>query len=87
MSRHGHLSNAAAATVLAEMLGGNLRRALLGHLSRDCNSPDLAAKTVRERIAAAGAAPESVEVFVATQREASPRFPVGGTVAMQAPHS
>jgi phosphoribosyl 1,2-cyclic phosphodiesterase len=77
MSRHGHLSNAAAATVLAEMLGANLRRAVLGHLSRDCNSPELAANTVREKIAAAGAAPESVEVFVATQREISPRFSVG----------
>ncbi len=77
MSRHGHLSNAAAAAVLAEMLGANLRRAVLGHLSRDCNSPELAADTVREKIAAAGAAPESVEVYVATQREVSPRFAVG----------
>jgi hypothetical protein len=77
MSRHGHLSNAATANVLAEMLGVNLRRAVLGHLSRDCNSPDLAARTVNERLAAAGAAPESVEVFVATQREVSPRFAVG----------
>ena len=77
MSRHGHLSNAAAAGVLADMLGGNLRRAVLGHLSRDCNAPDLAARTVRERITAAGAPPDSVEVFVATQREISPRFAVG----------
>ena len=30
MSRHGHLSNAAAGNVLAEMLGANLRRAVLG---------------------------------------------------------
>jgi len=77
MSRHGHLSNAAAAGVLADMLGGNLRRAVLGHLSRDCNTADLAARTVRERIASAGATPGTVEVFVATQREMSPRFAVG----------
>ena len=77
-SRHGHLSNAAAATVLAEMLPGNLRRALLGHLSRDCNSPELAARTVTDRFVAAGAASDSVEVYVATQREVSPRFRVGG---------
>jgi len=77
MSRHGHLSNAAAASVLVEMLGGNLRRAVLGHLSRDCNSPELAARAVTERITSAGAAPCSVEVFVATQREVSPRFAVG----------
>ena len=79
MSRHGHLSNAAAASVLTEMLGANLRRAVLGHLSRDCNSPDLASQTVKERITAAGAAPESVEVYVATQREVSPRFAVGAS--------
>lgn len=76
MSRHGHLSNAAAAAVLAEMLGSNLRRAVLGHLSRDCNSPEVATRTVEERFATAGAAPGSVEVFVATQREISPRFSV-----------
>jgi len=51
MSRHGHLSNAAAADVLAELLaGGRLRRAVLGHLSRDCNSPELAVGTVRARL-------------------------------------
>jgi phosphoribosyl 1,2-cyclic phosphodiesterase len=76
MSRHGHLSNDAAAGVLAGMVGGNLRRAVLGHLSRDCNSPELATRIARDRMAAAGAAPESVEVFVATQREPSPRFAV-----------
>ena len=74
MSRHGHLSNAAAATVLFEMLGGGLRRAVLGHLSRDCNSPELAVGTVRTRLDAAGA--NGVEVFCASQREVSPRFPV-----------
>jgi len=77
MSRHGHLSNAAAAAVLAEMIGGNLCRAVLGHLSRDCNSPELATCTVTDRLAAAGAAPGSVEVVVATQKEVSPRFRIG----------
>jgi phosphoribosyl 1,2-cyclic phosphodiesterase len=74
MSRHGHLSNAAAATVLFEMLGGRLQRAVLGHLSRDCNSPDLAVGAVRTRLDAAGA--NHVEVFCASQREISPRFQV-----------
>jgi phosphoribosyl 1,2-cyclic phosphodiesterase len=74
MSRHGHLSNVAAATVLFEMLGGRLRRAVLGHLSRDCNSPELAVGTVRTRLETAGA--NSVEVFCASQREVSPRFQV-----------
>jgi phosphoribosyl 1,2-cyclic phosphodiesterase len=72
MSRHGHLSNDAAAAVLAEMLEGKLRRAVLGHLSRDCNSPELALATVRARL---GTGPE---VLCAGQREISARLPVGG---------
>ena len=75
MSRHGHLSNAAAADVIAGVAGGNLRRSVLGHLSRDCNSPELAAETVHKRVAGAGAEP--IEVFVAEQRTVSPRFMVG----------
>ncbi len=48
-SRHGHLSNEAAAGVVGAVArkGAKLRRAVLGHLSRDCNQPDLAISTVR----------------------------------------
>ena len=74
MSQHGHLSNAAAASVLAELLGGALRRAVLGHLSRDCNSPELAVGAVRSRLDAEGGS--AVEVYCATQREVTPRFAV-----------
>lgn len=77
MSRHGHLSNEAAGGVLAGMLDGKLRRAVLGHLSRDCNSADLAARTARGRMAAAGATADSVEVCVADQDMVSPRWKVG----------
>jgi phosphoribosyl 1,2-cyclic phosphodiesterase len=72
MSRHGHLSNDAAAGVLAEMMGGKLRRAVLGHLSRDCNSPELAIGTVRDRL---GPQPE---ILCAGQREVSARLQIGG---------
>lgn len=75
MSRHGHLSNTAAATVLSELLEHGLQRAVLGHLSRDCNTPELAVGEVRTRFAAAGVG-EEVEVFCASQKEISPRFPV-----------
>jgi phosphoribosyl 1,2-cyclic phosphodiesterase len=74
MSRHGHLSNDAAAAVLVELLGSNLRRAVLGHLSRDCNTPELALGTVHRRLAAAGAGPSQVEVICAAQREISQRI-------------
>lgn len=77
MSRHGHLSNAAAASVVAGIFGGNLRRTVLGHLSRDCNSPELAAQTVRKSVTELGVGDESLEVFVAGQREISPRFLIG----------
>jgi phosphoribosyl 1,2-cyclic phosphodiesterase len=75
MSRHGHLSNAAAANVLAELLAHNLQRALLGHLSRDCNSPDLAVGTVRDRLSSAGGS--HVDVICATQREITARYTIG----------
>ena len=76
MSRHGHLSNAAAANVLAELLGSKLQRAVLGHLSRDCNSPELAVGTVRARLDAVGA--NAVDVLCAGQREISARLAVAG---------
>ena len=74
MSRHGHLSNSAAAIVLEQLLGNGLRRAILAHLSRDCNSPELASNTVRNQLSRAGAG--SVEVYCAAQDKISPRFEV-----------
>ena len=76
MSRHGHLSNTAAAEVLAALACNGLRRAILGHLSRDCNSPDLALGAVRSRLASDGISSNDVEVFCAAQREVSARFTV-----------
>jgi len=55
LSRHGHLSNEAAADVAVELAGGALKRLFLGHLSRDCNRPALARKTVGDRLQRAGA--------------------------------
>ena len=60
--------------MLADLLGGRLRRAVLGHLSRDCNSPELAVGTVRARLDALGR--EQVEVLCAGQREISARLAV-----------
>jgi phosphoribosyl 1,2-cyclic phosphodiesterase len=75
LSRHGHLSNNAASEVLAEILGGNLRRVLLGHLSEDCNTPELAVRTVRERLVLGGC--ENVEVLCAAPIELPERRLVG----------
>ncbi len=74
-SRHGHLSNEAAAGVVATLLAGGakLRRAVLGHLSRDCNRPDLAVDTVR-RLGGPGAA--DLEILAAAQGEISGQFAI-----------
>ena len=41
-SRHGHLSNAQTAALVAELIPAGLRRVVLGHLSKDCNKPEVA---------------------------------------------
>jgi phosphoribosyl 1,2-cyclic phosphodiesterase len=78
-SRHGHLSNAAAASVIGQLLSGKIARVVLGHLSRDCNSPELAAGAVRAELEKIGRS--EVEIFCATQNEISPRFEIGTTRA------
>lgn len=50
MSRHGHLSNEAAADVAEEIVSAELRHLYLGHLSQDCNRPELAHHVVWERL-------------------------------------
>jgi len=77
MSRHGHLSNAAAASVIEQLLPGKIERVVLGHLSRDCNTPDLAKGVVQALLARCGRT--EVEVFCADQREISSRFRIGET--------
>ena len=76
-SRHGHLSNTAAATVLEQLLPGKIERVVLGHLSRDCNTPALALRTVSDSLRRSGKI--DIELHCATQFELSPRFRIGET--------
>ncbi|MBT3193034.1 MAG: MBL fold metallo-hydrolase [Verrucomicrobia bacterium] len=46
--RQGHLSNEKAGSLIAEVAGDTLRTVFLAHLSRDCNTPDLAMRTVQQ---------------------------------------
>lgn len=55
-SRHGHLSNAQTAELVAELAGHGLRRVVLGHLSRDCNTPEVALAAVRPLVPEAACA-------------------------------
>jgi phosphoribosyl 1,2-cyclic phosphodiesterase len=76
-SRHGHLSNTAAAGVIEELLPGKIERVVLGHLSRDCNTPELALETVGASLAKCGRI--DVEIHCATQFEITPQFRIGDT--------
>ncbi|MFZ9920677.1 MAG: MBL fold metallo-hydrolase [Terrimicrobiaceae bacterium] len=51
LSRHGHLSNQAAAKLVAEIATENLRHILLAHLSEDCNNPTLAREAILSHFA------------------------------------
>ncbi len=46
-SRHGHLSNHQVGELLGEIAHEGLRHIVLGHLSSDCNHPDVATKYLR----------------------------------------
>jgi phosphoribosyl 1,2-cyclic phosphodiesterase len=76
-SRHGHLSNTAAANVIGELLSGKIERVVLGHLSRDCNTPELALGAVRASLAKCGRT--GMELYCATQSQISPPFRIGET--------
>jgi phosphoribosyl 1,2-cyclic phosphodiesterase len=65
MSRHGHLSNDAAATLAGEVACDRLRHVFLVHLSRDCNRPELAQQVVEQKLRQIGAS--HVQVAIAGQ--------------------
>ena len=78
-SRHGHLSNNAAASVIEQLLPGKIERVVLGHLSRDCNTPELACGAIQAQLRKTERL--DIEIHCATQTQLSPRFRVGDTVA------
>ena len=52
--RQGHLSNQHAAELVSEIAGPHLSAVFLAHLSGECNTPELAQKTVIEALAKGG---------------------------------
>ena len=76
-SRHGHLSNTAAASVIEQLLPGKIERVVLGHLSRDCNTPMLAGGTMRDLLARCERT--EIEVHCAGQVEITGPFRIGET--------
>ena len=62
LGRHGHLSNEAAADTIEQVVTPNLRHVYLGHLSRECNNPDLAMRVMTHRVERLGAAHVELEL-------------------------
>jgi phosphoribosyl 1,2-cyclic phosphodiesterase len=62
LGRHGHLSNEAAADVAQEIMCAELRHVYLGHLSRECNRPELANEVLQTRLSTLGATHVRLEV-------------------------
>ncbi len=54
LGRHGHLSNVACAEALWQLYQTGVRHAVLGHLSHENNTPELALRTVCEAMEAHG---------------------------------
>jgi phosphoribosyl 1,2-cyclic phosphodiesterase len=61
LSRHGHLSNDAAAQLAGQIVSAELAHLYLGHLSSDCNRPELAYRTVSASMQKLGATHVRVE--------------------------
>jgi len=62
LGRHGHLSNEAAADTAEQIMSADLRHLYLGHLSRECNRPELAHQVVNSRLQKIGATHVRIEV-------------------------
>jgi len=70
LSRHGHLSNEAAADCVSTIISAQLQHLFLGHLSRDCNKPELAHRVMADRLQTLGA--NHVQLHVASQQVPGP---------------
>jgi phosphoribosyl 1,2-cyclic phosphodiesterase len=75
LGRHGHLSNEAAADAAEQIMSADLRHVYLGHLSRECNHPDLAHRVVNERLQKIGAS--HVKLALAAQGQPCPTLTLG----------
>lgn len=72
LGRKGHLSNESSAQAAVRLCGSGTQHLLLGHLSRENNTPELAYRTVRAGLENAGARlDEDVTLFVASRSQVS----------------
>ncbi len=72
-SRHGHLSNEQTAALLADIVDDTLDHVILGHLSQDCNEPQLAIDAMKAAMSSKGHS--KVHVECASQRDPTECLP------------
>jgi phosphoribosyl 1,2-cyclic phosphodiesterase len=68
--RHGHLSNEDAAGAVEEIMSADLSHLYLGHLSRECNRPELALRVMQDCLQRLGA--NHVNLALTTQHAPCP---------------
>ncbi|MCS7336803.1 MAG: MBL fold metallo-hydrolase [Verrucomicrobiae bacterium] len=86
LSKYGHLSNEDAANALEQIVTSELSCVFLGHLSRQCNRPELAYRVVRERLDRLGAHHVRLELTYQTRPSATIELRQGQAWQL-APHS
>jgi len=65
LGRHGHISNVTAAETIAQIMHAELRQLYLAHLSRECNTPELAGRVMGAQLQQLGA--QHVQFQIAAQ--------------------
>ena len=76
LGRHGHLSNEACAEAAEKIMSAELQHLYLGHLSRECNRPELAQRVVAERLRTLGA--HHVRLELTSQGQPCPTLQLAG---------
>lgn len=74
---NGHLSNSDAGKTISYLINHGLTQAMLGHLSRENNFPELAYKTVIEELIDHNYNENSLSLSIANRYETSPIINVG----------
>ena len=85
-NRHGHLSNEQTADLISKVAGPNLCQVVLGHLSSDCNTPELAARVISDKLREIGRGKVKVECAerknpLPLRKAAQPKPPANRAVA------
>lgn len=73
-NRHGHLSNDQTADLVSQIATERLTRVVLGHLSSDCNTPELARSVISKKLEELGH--DGIDVQCAQRKDPLPLHPV-----------